>query len=63
MFLTSMLQNGALDKIESAVSTIEQDVKFVNVDGTKWQAVISFDLANVANPVEREMLSLLLKYL
>lgn len=64
MFLEDILKTTIAGKLEDFASIIEEDVKFVNTEANKWQVVISFDLdSTTMNPLEKEALIALLKYL
>ena len=64
MFLQDILKNTVIGKIEGFASVIKEDVSFTNVGANKWQVTISFDLDSTAmNPIEKEALSAIMKYL
>ncbi len=62
--ILDMIRDKAVEQIEEALCELEHDVKFVNIEGNKWQAQISFDLdqANMSE-AEKLMISELLKHL
>jgi hypothetical protein len=62
MFLLDVLRDHVWDKVSEVVSELDHDIKFVNVEGHKWQVQISFDLADL-NEVERGLLESVLKFL
>ncbi len=64
MVLEEILKDSMIGKIETLITEIEEDIKFVNVSNNKWQAVISFDLdATKLTVMEKEALSALLRHL
>jgi hypothetical protein len=64
MILDTIVKSALIAKIEDFATLVKEDVSFVNTEANKWQVVISFDLdATSMNPLEKEALSALLKYL
>lgn len=62
MVIEDIMRSQVLDKIESLIHDLEEDIKFVNVSGDKWQVQISFDISSL--PVsEKDALAYLLNFL
>lgn len=63
--ISDIIKNTVMERLENALQDIEQDIKFVNMGGNKWQAVISFDLDSIPglNDAEKMLINALLSHL
>lgn len=59
-----LIKDNILSRIEDDIQELEHDIKFVNTEGNKWQAVIEFDLDKSSmSALQKQIVSQLLKYL
>lgn len=62
MLVEDIVRSQLLEKVETLFENMSEHVKFVDIGDDRWQVRIEFDLKELPD-IEREALSLLLKFL
>jgi hypothetical protein len=62
MILEEVLRSQWANKLEDLVESLDENIRFVQVDDSKWQLVVDIDLKSL-NAVEKAALEALMKHL